>query len=380
MKYILHIGRSKTGTSSLQRFLHTNRDVLARCGVYYPKSGLRNIAHHEIARYFVSKIRSVCSQNELSQMQKTLRELSEEILNKDRTILLSSEAFQNCEPELLLEVFEPENTKIIVYLREQVDYFISSYQQRVHARNEYVSLKEGVRRYIVDYESFLKKWEKVFGRKNIEVRVYDRCRLFRGDIIHDFMNYLGIEITDDFIISPLDQNPSIGGALLEFKRVLNAFEIDQTLNRELYGILSSLAADERSYRLKPILDEKLVASMREKTRRSNQKVFKRYFNGENVFATASDKEGRKGEKSISLVDLWPVLGGIKKRNERIFRSVVRALLLPSQAQIFNSQLEEYPASGEEEALPNALIALLRKSVEARLEGLGNFAWNVFPTD
>ena len=38
MELIIHIGTHKTGTSSLQTFLATNRSVLIKHGIYYPES------------------------------------------------------------------------------------------------------------------------------------------------------------------------------------------------------------------------------------------------------------------------------------------------------------------------------------------------------
>ena len=39
MKLILHIGTHKTGTTALQRFLHSNREPLAVQGIHYATPG-----------------------------------------------------------------------------------------------------------------------------------------------------------------------------------------------------------------------------------------------------------------------------------------------------------------------------------------------------
>ncbi|WP_375280737.1 hypothetical protein [Pseudooctadecabacter sp.] len=41
-RIVFHLGRHKTGTSSLQNLMHSNRAVLADRGVLYPLSGLRD--------------------------------------------------------------------------------------------------------------------------------------------------------------------------------------------------------------------------------------------------------------------------------------------------------------------------------------------------
>ena len=50
-KVVLHIGRHKTGTTSIQKFLHANSDELKSYGLYYPKNTYPNkFAHHDLVK------------------------------------------------------------------------------------------------------------------------------------------------------------------------------------------------------------------------------------------------------------------------------------------------------------------------------------------
>src|ERR1700744_1648279 len=49
MRYVLHIGTNKTGTSTLQAYLGTHRDVLQSQGIWYPTIGKFRYAHHDLA-------------------------------------------------------------------------------------------------------------------------------------------------------------------------------------------------------------------------------------------------------------------------------------------------------------------------------------------
>ncbi len=93
---ILHIGRHKSGTTSLQKSFWGNRDVLQKNGIYYPSSSRRECAHHLFSE-------ELHQDNVLEQgLEKIIKSdvinyLMEEIQkNNSDTILLSSEGFQNC--------------------------------------------------------------------------------------------------------------------------------------------------------------------------------------------------------------------------------------------------------------------------------------------
>ena len=97
-KLILHIGRHKSGTTAIQRFLRKNGDFLTSNGFYYPQTGTRGAAHHEISepmqrRYTRQNKQFSPDSNPL------LAQLRDEIAAADQQkIILSSEAFQNCDP------------------------------------------------------------------------------------------------------------------------------------------------------------------------------------------------------------------------------------------------------------------------------------------
>lgn len=52
---VIHIGRHKSGTSALQDMLFSSKELLEKEGWYYPATGMKNIAHHGLAHYFIEK-------------------------------------------------------------------------------------------------------------------------------------------------------------------------------------------------------------------------------------------------------------------------------------------------------------------------------------
>lgn len=287
-RFLLHIGRHKTGTSSLQHFLFLNRAQLEAQGLYYPKSGLAQVAHHDIARHLHVKQRQALPPPERRRLAQTMRALREEISPRTDTVLLSSEAFQNCQPQWLAAHFVPQDTRVVVYIREQVDYLVSSYQQKVHATGYAASLAEYADEVAINYDAFLTRWERVFGRERVQVRAYSRTRLVEGDIVADFGGVLGLALDQGYERPTDDQNPSIGGALLELKRLVNR-RLGDTGRTALpvYKAFSGLANAEAALRRKPTLTADHTERIRRLARASNQRVFERHFGGEDVFDLAA---------------------------------------------------------------------------------------------
>ena len=57
-KMILHIGRHKSGTTSIQSTFFSNKSELQRVGIYYPEMGTRGGAHHLISERMLKLFRT----------------------------------------------------------------------------------------------------------------------------------------------------------------------------------------------------------------------------------------------------------------------------------------------------------------------------------
>lgn len=322
-RFLLHIGRHKTGSSSLQRFFFKNSDALLQYGYFYPKAGLKNIAHHPVADCFNPQKK--ISSGDLSGTETILESLQQDIEGCNKTVLLSSEAFQNSDPELVGRFFAPGDVRIVIYIREQVDYIISAYQQVIHAKLLHCTLDAYSTRVVVDYDRFLSRWEQVFGRHNIDVRIYDRTLLKNNNIVEDFMAYLGINGMQEFEYPRDEVNPSIGGVLLEFKRLVNACgPYNHSTRGRFYNLLSVMAAEKKEYRIKPGLSIDLQKTIRDTCARSNQQVFNRYFNGQSVFVTQLKQPPAPVVMDNEVI--VEILDWIRQRHKGVFYNLVSIFL------------------------------------------------------
>jgi hypothetical protein len=96
IKVKIHIGPWKTGSTTLQKFCASNRELLSKSGILYPIGNCDYQAHHEIPHLLngtVSRLQSKHPKFNLS-MDQILESYKVEMSHRDLTELwLSSEVF-----------------------------------------------------------------------------------------------------------------------------------------------------------------------------------------------------------------------------------------------------------------------------------------------
>lgn len=233
---ILHIGRDKTGTTSLQHFFHHNQDFLLEHGLYYPKTGVRGIAHHLMAN-ILNPERKFSSED----IQILKRNFETEIVTHKR-ILISSEAFQNiANLRIVKDFFKDYKITIIAYLREALSYKVSSYAQKVQSSNYCQSFDFYCKARSADYAQFYDKWKAL--EENFIIKYFDKDVLYKNDIVFDFLKCISITI-DSLHYEKRNKNYSIGGNLLFFKTMLNMLTQH---NQSYYNALAKLASSNKKY-------------------------------------------------------------------------------------------------------------------------------------
>lgn len=236
MRFIVHIGVNKTGTSSLQRAFSLRRDALAKKGIVYPETGCVTSGHHNLTR-----VLSGAAPEKLGMPEDWEDRFHAECAGHDLCIL-SSENFANLnDPEALSQLCSPGRTKIVVYLRDYARYLVSWYQQALHSRNISPSLDEFLTSHKVSFVEIIDRWRAVYGEENVIIRHYDRSLLKNGDIVADFCDLVEPGLEEIFAGMEHDSNPSLSGNLLFFKRILNLFisrEESQKIASEIIALSS----------------------------------------------------------------------------------------------------------------------------------------------
>jgi hypothetical protein len=187
----IHVGTHKTGTSSIQTMLRSNREALAAAGVYVPETGhpssvADNAAHHNIAWELNGEAR-------FNPADGTFSELVAEIAGCGLPVaVISSELFSHLAARpAALRVMRAEfesigcTPRIVAYLRPQGAYAQSLYlEHRKHGFTkpfaEYADaiikdgkiVKDEVLTYEFTYTRLLSTFETHFGAGNVIARRY----------------------------------------------------------------------------------------------------------------------------------------------------------------------------------------------------------------
>jgi hypothetical protein len=270
MKFVLHIGTNKTGTSSLQDCFYKNRHVLAEHGVLYPDIGLDGAAHHDLSRTIKRGDPDALGIGE------DWRAFIAGASRSFETILFSSENFHTIgSVRDVGKYFPPGLTKVVVYLREHSSYLGSWYQQAVQARNLTSTFDEFIKGYGAHYSLWLRPWVEVFGKDNVIVRVYERSQLRNNDIISDFASLIpGIDEVS-LSLENEEKNPSISGNLLFLKCVLNHFISDPESKQVVYEF-TSLSQLDQTFLGRMFVPEHLVKRISYEYRRDRAELQQRF--------------------------------------------------------------------------------------------------------
>ena len=241
MKCIVHIGTEKTGTKTIQEFLHINRSILMRNGYAFAQSaGLRNDERLALAAYnpdrmdFLRKQKGLASDQRLEQHRHELfAELQAELheIGPGHTVLFSSELIQSrlrTAEELqrlkaMLNALGFADIQVLVYLRKPVDIATSLYSTAVTngiteapppPDDEYFGN-------ICDHRQTLLRFRAVFGDRCVKPRIHEPGAFVGGTLLSDFMDSIGLADAGAELQYPTPQNPSLPRLAIELLRRIN---------------------------------------------------------------------------------------------------------------------------------------------------------------
>jgi len=240
LNLVLHIGAEKTGTTTIQEFLHLNRSLLAKNGVFYIKSiGMRN--HRPLATWCLSdnKIDQFLRMNNLteSSQRKTWKEdlinkFEEELsgLNPGiKQVIISSEHFssllnQRAEIETLKSLLDKwfANIRVVLYLRRQDSLIVSTFSTtcRVGIVSDNILFNPLMRRPFVYYQKLLNKWSGIFGKESICPVIFEKSMFYNNDLLSDFIRRCGLPANLDYTI-PENKNESLSETAQEVAQLFN---------------------------------------------------------------------------------------------------------------------------------------------------------------
>jgi hypothetical protein len=291
---IVHIGTAKTGTKTLQEFLHKNKSNFARKCIFFPKT-FGELNHVKLSAYAsaddkkddIRKNLGLIDRKRIEDFRKELdNSFRQEIENHNcKKLLLSGEHMQSrltsVEEIQFLKKFLDNfvnKFKIVVYLRSQPEMAVSRYSTFCKS--------EGTRKTVLpevnesnlyfNHEKLLERWSKVFGIENIIPRIFSRPELHDGDIKKDFIRILGLNWNDfeDVENSNESINADAQRFLLEINKFLPSF-IDDKPNKDRGNIAELVSHNREGTGLLPTREqaEKFLKIFND----SNERLRKKWF-------------------------------------------------------------------------------------------------------
>ena len=219
MTAYVHIGKHKTGTTTIQNFMAKNYEILKEKGFVFAKSATFNNQHLP----FVNTLNSLADAHEDIKLnyednwvfKAFKKEINE---NPNKIFIFSSEEFSlrsNSEKsvKILKEMLKKlgfTEIKIIIYLRNQADSMVSVSSQSIkHGHHPaYKVPATNDKNIFFNYKQAVSNYLNTFSKENLIVKLFDKNEFYEGDLIKDFLHILGLKLDDSFII-PLNQNETL---------------------------------------------------------------------------------------------------------------------------------------------------------------------------
>jgi hypothetical protein len=189
---VLHIGRHKCGSSSIQYFMSCNAERLREFGVLYPTIGRNRNAHHQLAQ----QVRA----GEFDVIDRIAALKSE---HADEFVVVSSEGLSLVrEPEVaeLRARTARHPVLIVIYIRDLAGWIPSRYNEFTRRGHNLLDFDDFFERSDVyggmKIASGAELWGRSFGWENVRVRSLDKRSLAGGTLIDDFLSLFGLSLED----------------------------------------------------------------------------------------------------------------------------------------------------------------------------------------
>jgi len=223
MEICIHIGFPKTGTSAIQAHINSNKNWLAKRGVYLPKSGYCSGLGH---CFLFGASDANEPPKEIAWLlgdTSAIANLAEEIQACEKAgfdrVLLSWESFSALDRPLISKLkscFGNHNVTLYAYVREQAELTQSLILQGIKSGRARGTVFSSIANesltspWYLDFFSVFSMWEEEFGEDiTIRTKIYQRGSLVESDIVADFFDWLGLKIDRHFARQGADVNHSL---------------------------------------------------------------------------------------------------------------------------------------------------------------------------
>jgi hypothetical protein len=244
MKLSLHIGLEKTGSTSIQRMLLSNRDELRRRSVWVPASIVGWDQHARLYTFakdegYIDDFLIYCGLTDQSERTKAINGWKADFLKEARhtecgSCIISSELLQSritttAEIESLKLILQSifDQIRIIIYLRDPLRLTLSFISTALRSGFSLEKLpipgdelfhKMGLE-IKLNHRRTINFWKSAFPEAELSVRIFETDFLFSGCVVSDFLAQC--EISAEGLVLPPTTNSSLGTGAASILSALN---------------------------------------------------------------------------------------------------------------------------------------------------------------
>jgi hypothetical protein len=274
MKILIHAGIHRTGTSSLQRFLHQNREILARHNITYPGTEI----HHQKTAWALKRNPSD---------YKVINQLLENHGDSKLCVLSGEDFCIHTDLSWLAELASKHDVHALFYLRRQDHWVMSWYNQHIKwpfdraksrmSKDEFLASIDDF--YWLDFHTMLLRWSTLIGKDKLSVAVIEPGQV--EDVTSDFVQRAGLPSAELMPIERRD-NDSLPVHVLEVARQLGLFELPPKARIRVISALTRGLSDKAC-------PERTILSPEERTKillkfeHSNRNVAKEFLSRDILF-------------------------------------------------------------------------------------------------
>ncbi|WP_077329208.1 hypothetical protein [Virgibacillus siamensis] len=239
---ILHVGWSKTGTSSIQSTLYdeNNNKLLLNEGILYPTCWQSN---HGVAlcsafspdpgKYAVNKFPKVLSKDEIEKKDRfNLKKFEETVNNSSAKKLvisgegilpLPNESINNLKKYLREIGLKKAKFKILIYTRNPVSWTGSTLQQRFKDGFRYAPAMDKLKNQTLPtlFQDKIGKFIDIFGKKAVHVYSFEEARTHDNGMVGHFLEQLNADKETAEKMKEIRKNDGMSMFTGEFLKYIN---------------------------------------------------------------------------------------------------------------------------------------------------------------
>jgi len=290
LKVYIHIGAPKTGTSAIQSHINTNRRWLAERGIYVPKAGYLSSYGHcklfsksELGPGLARLMPFLPEDGELDELGREISKCKE--LNFT-TVLLTWEGFSLIDQQLISKLgrcLGECEIDVLSYVREQAKLYQSTVLQFIESNNgfarsffpppEFNSIE--FRDYL-NFHELLTSWKATLPEgTGIRSRVYNLELLNGGNIVLDFIDFIGLKYSSGFCLQRDSVNTSIDYSAAVMLAVFETVGANPAQREQLVHAFTQ-AGRYSNTSTSEFLSQETVTKIAEHFKLSNQELIRDY--------------------------------------------------------------------------------------------------------